>query len=123
MGNTHSNSTPGSDNPASGSSFASRREARASNMTGALPSLGMTGGERSYSGAFNFEEMLLSLHDLFERDRQIASQPDSTRCGICYLHFALDELHYRDEGFYVCEECERALGHHRMPMLRLQQKL
>jgi hypothetical protein len=92
-------------------------------MTGALPALDTTGVERGYSGAYDFEEMIQSLHELFERDRQIASQPDATRCGICYLHFPVSELHYRDEGFYVCQGCERALGNQRLPMIRVQQKL
>jgi hypothetical protein len=92
-------------------------------MTGALPALEPTAVERRYSGAFDFEEMIQSLHELFERDRQIASQPDATRCGICYLHFPVSELYYQEEGFYVCQGCARALGNHRLPMVRMQQKL
>jgi hypothetical protein len=121
-----SNYTPESGNGASSnsSSFTNRREFRANNMTGMLPALGTTGVEKGYSGSFDFEQMIQSLHDLFEQDRQIASQTDSTRCGICYLHFSLNELMYRDqEGFYVCEGCERALGKHTLPMLRRQQKI
>lgn len=119
------NYTSGSGSGAShnGNSFVSRREIRASNTTGALPPLGTVLPEQSYHGAFDFEQMVLSLHDLFEHDRQIASQTDSTRCGVCYLHFALDNLHYREEGFYICDSCERQLGHQRMFMLRKQQKL
>lgn len=67
--------------------------------------------------------MLISLHDIFERDRQIASQSDATRCGICYLHFLMSELQYRgEEGFYVCVGCERALGKQTLSMVRQQQK-
>jgi hypothetical protein len=63
-----------------------------------------------------------ALHDLFTQDRAMASRGDSARCGICYLHFALAALEYRDaEGFYVCEGCNRLLGHHRLMMIRRQQ--
>jgi hypothetical protein len=63
------------------------------------------------------------LHDLFEHDRQIATQSEATRCGLCYLHYSLDELHYREEGFYICENCEKGLGKHAQHMVRRQQKL
>ena len=63
-----------------------------------------------------------SLHELFERDRAVASQGGTARCGICYLHFRLSDLHYREEeGFYVCTNCARALGHGRVMMVRRQQ--
>ncbi|HYU73075.1 MAG TPA: hypothetical protein VEL31_10385 [Ktedonobacteraceae bacterium] len=119
--------TSGSGNGSSNSSsFVSRRDIRASNVTGALPVVSVGSGgsaERSYSGSFDFEAMLISLHEIFEHDRQVASQQDARRCGICYLHFLVGELHYRDEeGFYVCAGCERAAGKYRMPMLRRQQK-
>ena len=98
----------------------SRREGRVSGNTGQLPAVG---APRNYPGSFDFESMLLSLRELFALDRQIASQPDSTRCGICYLYFMISELHYREEeGFYVCRGCERALGRQQVPMLRRQQK-
>ncbi len=101
-------------------SFASRRDTRINNNTGSLP---VVGAARGVSGPFDFEAMIASLRELFERDRQIASQPDSTRCGICYLHFPLSELNYREkEGFYICSSCERQLGKQQMPMLRRQQK-
>ena len=65
-----------------------------------------------------------SLHGIFERDREIASQSDVSRCGICYLHFNLRELHYREEeGFYICASCAQALTHNRIVMLRRQQHL
>jgi hypothetical protein len=116
--------TPGSGNGSSsnGSSFVSRREIRANNATGTLPAVGIASAGRGYTGQFDFEAMLVSLHDLFEHDRQVASQADSTRCGICYLHFSPAELHYREEGFYACSDCERALGKQSLPMLRQQQK-
>lgn len=110
----------GSGSANNGSSFVSRRELRASNATGALPVIGT---ERSYSGSVDFDNMIQSLHELFERDRQIATQPESKRCGICYLYFSGNDLRYREEeGFYVCQGCERSLGKHRVPMLRRQQK-
>jgi hypothetical protein len=116
--------TPGSGNGSSsnGSSFVSRREIRASNATGALPAVSIGSSGRGYAGQFDFEAMLVSLHELFEHDRQVASQADGTRCGICYLHFSLAELHYREEGFYTCADCERTLSKHSLPMLRQQQK-
>ncbi len=90
--------------------------------TGALPALN-GGSGRGYSGSFDFEEMLISLHTLFEHDRQMASQQDSKRCGICYLYFNFEELRYREvEGFYVCADCEQTLGKHILPMIRRQQK-
>ncbi|MBV9690859.1 MAG: hypothetical protein JO202_14265 [Ktedonobacteraceae bacterium] len=121
-----SNYTSGSGNAASNnnSSFVSRREVRASNTTGALPPItSLQAVERGYTGRFDFECLIQSLRELFARDRQIASLPDSTRCGICYLHFSIDELYYREEGFYICLGCEQSLGKHTMPMLRKQQKL
>lgn len=63
-----------------------------------------------------------SLHELFAQDRTVASQGDSARCGICYLHFPLAALEYREaEGFYVCAACRRALGHNPLMMIRRQQ--
>lgn len=100
--------------------FANRRDTRINNNTGSLP---VVGPGRNASGSFDFEAMIASLHELFEQDRQVASQPDAARCGICYLYFPPDELHYREEeGFYICPGCERQLGKQQMPMLRRQQK-
>jgi len=74
-------------------------------------------------GSFDFEEMITSLRDLFTHDRQVASQADNRRCGICYLYFITNELRYREEeGFYVCSGCERSLGKQTLPMVRYQQK-
>jgi protein-arginine kinase activator protein McsA len=93
---------------------------RASNATGALPAISVG---RSYSGSFDFEALISSLRDLFAHDRQIASQQDGTRCGICYLYYTVSELHYREEeGFYVCSSCERALSKQVLPMVRRQHK-
>ena len=64
-----------------------------------------------------------ALHDIFAQDRTVASQGGTTRCGICYLHFPVAELEYREaEGYYVCERCARALGQTRLPMVRRQQR-
>lgn len=109
------NSTPGNNRE-----LVNRREARLNSNTDPLPAINTA---RSYPGPFDFENMLISLRELFALDRQVASQPDSSRCGICYLYFVLSELHYREEeGFYVCHACERALGKQVVPMLRRQQK-
>jgi hypothetical protein len=90
------------------------------NGTGPLPAF--TSG-RIYAGSFDFEELIGSLRELFSHDRQIASQTDNKRCGICYLYFITSEVHYRDEeGFYVCPNCERTLGKQTLPMVRRQQK-
>jgi hypothetical protein len=96
---------------------------RSSHVTGALPPLSPNGVERGRSGSFDFEQLIESLHGLFEHDRQVASQPDATRCGLCYLHFPLAELQYRDEGFYICSNCDKTLGSHRQTMIRRQQKM
>ena len=63
------------------------------------------------------------LHVLFDQDRTTASQGGTTRCGICYLHFVLADLEYRDgEGYYVCRACARSLGSMQLPMVRRQQR-
>jgi len=117
--------TPGSDNGSgasnsNGSSFVHRREVRASNDTGMLP---IVTTSRNYAGSLELDKLIASLKELFAQDRQTASQQDSTRCGICYMHYSVSELCYRDEeGFYVCKGCERALSKTNIPMLRRQQK-
>jgi hypothetical protein len=63
------------------------------------------------------------LRAVFQRDRAVASGMAASRCGICYLHFPLGELEYRDaEGFYVCPVCAPALGAHWLPMVRRQKR-
>ena len=118
------NYTSGSGGGASenGNAFISRREMRANNVTGALPIVGPTTGAE-HAGAHDFEHLILSLRELFAQDRQVASQSDATRCGICYLYFPVSELYYREEEFYVCQGCQHALGKQHLPMLRKQQKL
>ena len=119
--NAKSNETPSNN----GSSFVSRREMRASNVTGALPviSPSTVGIEHTRSSAYELEQLIQSLRELFEHDRQMASQQDTTRCGICYLYFSVSDLNYREEGFYVCPACEHALGKQHITMLRKQQKM
>jgi hypothetical protein len=69
-------------------------------------------------------ELIDSLHALFTQDRAVATLGGASRCGLCYLHFPIGELVYREaEGFYVCQPCERALGSARVNMVRRQQKL
>lgn len=110
------------------SSFINRRESREFHDTRPHAAIGNgvngnVGMNRSYSsGSFDFENMIASLHDLFEQDRQIASQGDSTRCGICYLYYKISELTYREDGYYICNGCEQTLGNQSLPMLRKQQK-
>jgi hypothetical protein len=107
-----------------GSSALSRREAREKSITGELPMPGTLEIERNVTpGMYDYEQMILSLQELFEHDRQVASHQDATRCGICYLHFRVHELHYREEGFYICSKCDSSLGNQRLPMVRKQQKL
>ncbi len=68
-------------------------------------------------------EFLQSLRELFVADRANGSRSDATRCGICYLTFARDELTYREEdGCYLCARCAAALGHQHIPMLRRQRR-
>lgn len=90
------------------------------NGTGGAPLPGITG--RAYSGPVDLDDLIFSLRELFAHDRQIASQQESKRCGICYLYFTSTELHYREDGFYVCVNCARLLGKHLLPMVRRQQK-
>jgi hypothetical protein len=79
-------------------------------------------GNRDVRG--DIGQLIDSLHALFERDRGIASQSDTTRCGICYLYFYAAELHYREEeGFYVCPSCAHALAQSRLMMVRRQQHI
>jgi hypothetical protein len=69
-------------------------------------------------------ELIDDLRGVFQRDRTTASGLGSSRCGVCYLHFPLDELEYREaEGFYVCPNCARALGSQRLPMVRRQKHM
>lgn len=64
-----------------------------------------------------------SLRSVFQQDRAASSHGGVARCGLCYLHFALADLEYREqEGYYVCVGCRSALGHGHIPMVRRQQR-
>lgn len=64
-----------------------------------------------------------TLKSLFEQDRGISAGGGSSRCGLCYLHYPLSQLEYRErEGFYICADCERALGSAEVFMVRRQQR-
>ena len=70
-----------------------------------------------------FAPLIDSLKELFQHDRAVASQGNSTRCGICYLHFTVTQLEYREaEGFYICAGCKQALARSTLPMIRRQQR-
>ena len=98
-----------------------RREVREQRSGNGYYSTTNTG--RGYgASSFDFDKMIASLRDLFEHDRQVASQTEAARCGICYLHFVRTELNYREDGFYVCSTCNEALSRQILPMLRRQQK-
>lgn len=120
-----SNSSAGAAGNNNSSGYRRERETRTQsphmfNGTEAQPA---TNIGRSYPGSFDFEAMLSSLRELFAYDRQIASQSENKRCGICYLYFEMKELHYREEeGFYTCPNCEHSLGKQTLPMLRRQQQ-
>ena len=100
------------------------RDMNGENTTGALPALSsLSPNDYMHIESPEFEYLIQSLRTLFEHDRQVASQPDTTRCGVCYLYFSANELHYREEGFYVCAACEQVLGKQHVFMLHKQQKL
>src|SRR5262249_22811286 len=70
-----------------------------------------------------FASLIDALKELFQHDRAVASQGSSTRCGICYLHFVVADLEYREaEGFYICSNCKQALARATLPMIRRQQR-
>lgn len=98
-----------------------RADAEAAMLAGEdrdAPEMSPRGDVRGEVGA-----LIDDLKALFQRDRATASAAGGTRCGICYLHFALDELEYRDdEGYYVCPGCARSLGAARVPMVRRQKR-
>ena len=48
----------GASSTSNTSSFASRREFRANNITGMLPATGTIGVERGYGSSFDFEQMI-----------------------------------------------------------------
>ena len=114
--------TYGSGHTGNGRGPHRERDMHSENMTGALPALGSV-NDYVHIESPEFEYLIQSLRTLFEHDRQVASQSETTRCGICYLYFSLNELHYREEGFYACPACEHALVKQYITMLHRQQKL
>lgn len=79
--------------------------------------------ERDGQGHLDLAQLIEALHQQFEQDRALASQPGSARCGICYLYYRQTDLAYREEeGFYICKNCQRSLGNGRLKMLRRQQR-
>ncbi len=64
------------------------------------------------------------LRQLFEREIASAKQAGSARCGICYLHFMIAELDYREaDGFYICEKCSQALRGKPLRMIHRQPRI
>jgi hypothetical protein len=71
----------------------------------------------------DLSQLIESLRQQFEQDRSLASQPGTARCGVCYLYYRQADLLYREEeGFYICQRCQRALGNGRIKMVRRQQR-
>ncbi len=80
-------------------------------------------GQQTPTPASELTPLLDSLRAIFINDRAVGSRADVGRCGICYLIFAREELHFHEEeGFYACETCETALGTARLPMVHRQRK-
>jgi hypothetical protein len=70
-----------------------------------------------------FSNLIESLRQQFEQDRTLASQAGTARCGICYFYYRQTDLLYREEeGFYICQRCQRSLGNGRVKMVRRQQR-
>lgn len=68
-------------------------------------------------------EMFATMRALFAHDRTLGARGDAARCGICYLTFPREQLVYREaDGFYACPDCDTALSHTSLPMLRRQRK-
>jgi hypothetical protein len=79
--------------------------------------------ERDGQARIDLGHLIESLHQQFEQDRALASQAGTARCGICYLYYRQTDLLYREEeGFYICQRCQRALGNGRIKMVRRQQR-
>lgn len=79
--------------------------------------------ERDGQARLDLNHLIESLRQQFEQDRTLASQAGTARCGICYLYYRQTDLLYREEeGFYICQRCQRALGNNRIKMVRRQQR-
>lgn len=78
--------------------------------------------DRDGQARLDLAHLIESLRQQFEQDRAIASQTGTARCGICYFYYRQTDLLYREEeGFYICQRCQRALGNGRIKMVRRQQ--
>ncbi len=79
--------------------------------------------ERDGQPRMDLAHLIESLRQQFEQDRAVASQAGTARCGICYFYYRQTELLFRDEeGFYICQRCQRSLGNGRINMVRRQQR-
>jgi hypothetical protein len=79
--------------------------------------------DRDGQPRMDLTHLIESLRQQFEQDRALASQPGTARCGICYFYYRQTDLFYREEeGFYICQRCQRALGNGRIKMIRRQQR-
>lgn len=79
--------------------------------------------ERDGQARLDLAHLIESLRQQFEQDRTLASQTGTARCGICYFYYRQSDLLYREEeGFYICQRCQRALGSGRIKMVRRQQR-
>jgi len=79
--------------------------------------------DRDGQARLDLTQLIEALHQQFEQDRSMASQTGTARCGICYFYYRLTDLSYREEeGFYICQRCQRSLGNGRIKMVRRQQR-
>lgn len=79
--------------------------------------------QRTPTPSSELTPLLEALRALFNQDRTLSAHGDAVRCGICYLTFPRDQVHYHEtEGFYACPTCEAALGKHQLPMIHRQRK-
>lgn len=78
--------------------------------------------DRDGQARMDLAHLIESLRQQFEQDRAVASQTGTARCGVCYFYYHQTDLFYREEeGFYICQRCQRALGNGRIKMVRRQQ--
>jgi hypothetical protein len=79
--------------------------------------------DRDGQSRLDLPHLIESLRQQFEQDRTLASQAGTARCGICYFYYRQADLLYREEeGFYICQRCQRSLGNGRVKMVRRQQR-
>ena len=79
--------------------------------------------ERDGQPRMDLAQLIESLHQQFEQDRSMASQAGTARCGVCYFYYRQTDLLFREEeGFYICQRCQRSLGNGRIKMVRRQQR-